>query len=211
MENKTPQIEPKNKPLKFFQPFNIILTLSFLSPLIVAFTITSLSFIFQNFKGLIYLGFVIAASLIREGIYIVNGGEPIQDKGDICTSIQYSKYGNSSFSSFVLAFTITYLSVPMFLNGTANLWIFIALLIYLIIDIYIKMYEKCIVYTSDLFLNICAGIFLGYLIVSMMSWGGSSKFLFFNEESSNKEFCTQPSTQTFKCKVYKDGQLVGSI
>jgi hypothetical protein len=44
-----------------------------------------------------------------------------------------------------------------------------------------------------------------------MSWGGSSKFLFFNEESSNKEFCTQPSTQTFKCKVYKDGQLVGSI
>jgi len=211
MENKTPQIEPKNKPLKFFQPFNIILTLSFLSPLIVAFTITSLSFIFQNFKGLIYLGFVIAASLIREGIYIVNGGEPIQDKGDICTSIQYSKYGNSSFSSFVLAFTITYLSVPMFLNGTANLWIFIALLIYLIIDIYIKMYEKCIVYTSDLFLNICAGIFLGYLIVSFMSWGGSSKFLFFNEESSNKEFCTQPSTQTFKCKVYKDGQLVGSI
>ena len=211
MDNKTPQIEPKNKPLKFFQPFNILLTMSFLSPLIVAVVITSLSFIFQNFKGLIYLGFTIAVCLLREGIYIANGAEPIQDKGDVCTSIQYSKYGNGSFSSFVLAFTITYLSVPMFLNETANLWIFIALLVYLFVDIYIKIYEKCVVYTSELFLNICAGIFLGYLIVSFMSWGGSSKFLFFNEQISNNENCSQPSTQTFKCKVYKDGELVGSI
>ena len=44
-----------------------------------------------------------------------------------------------------------------------------------------------------------------------MSWGGSSKFLFFNEQISNNETCSQPSTQTFKCKVYKDGELVGSI
>jgi len=210
MERK-PLIEPINKPLKFFQPFNILVTLSFLSPLIVAITITSLSFIFQNFKGLIYLAFTIAVSLIREGIYIANGASSIEDKGGICTSIQYSKYGNPSFSSFIIAFTIAYLSVPMFLNETANMWIFTALVCYLFIDIYIKMYEKCIVYTSDLFLNICAGIFCGYLVVSLMSWGGSSKYLFFNEQSSNKEICTQPSTQTFKCKVYKDGELVGSV
>jgi hypothetical protein len=60
-------------------------------------------------------------------------------------------------------------------------------------------------------LNVCAGLFCGYLIISLMSWGGSSKFLFFNEESRSREVCTQPSTQTFKCKVYKDGELVGNI
>ena len=164
-----------NKPLKIFQPFNILVTLSFLSPVIVTMVITSLSFIFQNFKGLIYLGFTIAVSLVREGIYMVNGAQPVVDKGGICTSIQYSKYGNSSFSSFIIAFTTTYLSAPMFLNGTANMWMFSALISYLFIDMYIKVYEKCILNTSELFLNICAGIFLGYLIVSMMSWGGSSK------------------------------------
>jgi len=208
---KNPILDPINKPLKFFQPFNLLVTISFLSPLIVVMLITSLSFIFQNFKGIIYLCFAIAVSLVREGIYIVNGAEPLEDKGEICTSIQYSKYGNPSFSSFIIAFTIAYLSVPMFLNGTANMWIFTALLCYLFVDIYIKFYEKCIIYTSDLFLNICAGIFCGYLFVSLMSWGGSSKYLFFNEQSSNKEVCTQPSTQTFKCKVYKDGELVGNV
>lgn len=201
----------KNTPLKIFQPFNIIVSMTFFSPLIVTILITSLSFIFQNFKGIIYLGFLIGFCLLREGIYYVNKSEQLTQDGSICDTIQYSKYGNSSFSSFVFAFTITYLSVPMFLNGTANLWIFAALLCYMFIDIYIKIYKKCIIYTSDLFLNICAGLFCGYLIISLMSWGGSSKFLFFNEESSNKEVCTQPSTQTFKCKVYKDGELVGSI
>lgn len=201
----------KNTPLKIFQPFNIIVSMTFFSPLIVTILITSLSFIFQNFKGIIYLGFLIGFCLLREGIYYVNKSEQLTQDGSICDTIQYSKYGNSSFSSFVFAFTITYLSVPMFLNGTANLWIFSALLCYMFIDIYIKIYKKCIIYTSDLFLNICAGLFCGYLIISLMSWGGSSKFLFFNEESSNKEVCTQPSTQTFKCKVYKDGELVGSI
>ena len=203
--------DTKNKPLKIFQPFNTIVSLTFFSPLIVAIIITSLSFIFQNFKGIIYLGFLIAFCLVREGIYFANGGLPLSDDGSICNSIQYSKYGNASFSSFVFAFTITYLSVPMFMNDTANLWIFTALLSYMFIDIYIKIYKKCVIYTSDLFLNVCAGIFSGYLIISLMNMGGSSKFLFFNEEASNKQICTQPSTQTFKCKVYKDGELVGGI
>jgi hypothetical protein len=203
--------DPKNKPLKVFQPFNILVSMVFFSPLIVAIIITSLSFIFQNFKGIIYLGFLIAFCLMREGIYKVNGGSQLTDDGTICSSVQYSMYGNSSFSSFVFAFTITYLCIPMFLNGTANLWIFSVLLSYMFIDIYIKIYKKCVIYTSDLFLNVCAGIFCGYLIISLMNWGGSSKFLFFNEESSNRQVCTQPSTQTFKCKVFKDGELVGAI
>jgi hypothetical protein len=203
--------DPRNKPLKIFQPFNILVSSAFFSPLIVAIVITSLSFVFQNFKGIIYLAFLIAFCLAREGIYYANGVKITNDAHDICNSIQYSLYGNTTFSSFVFAFTITYLSVPMFINETANLWIFILLLSYMFIDIYIKFYKKCIIHISDLFLNICGGIFCGYLIVSLMSWGGSSKFLFFNEETSNKAVCTQPSTQTFKCKVYKNGDLGGRI
>jgi hypothetical protein len=200
-----------NKPLKIFQPYNILVTIAFFSPLILIIIITSLSFVFQNFKGIIYLGFLLAFCVIREYIYYINGGLEAKDDGLICNAIQYSKYGNDTFSTFVFAFTISYVCVPMFQNGTANVLLFISLLAYMFFDMYIKIDKKCIVNTGKMFLNLCAGIFSGYFIVSLMNWGGSSKFLFFNEESSNKEVCTQPSTQTFKCKVYKDGQLVGNI
>jgi hypothetical protein len=43
------------EPLQLFQPFNLVVFLSFFSPIILAVSITSLSFMFQNFKGLIYL------------------------------------------------------------------------------------------------------------------------------------------------------------
>jgi hypothetical protein len=64
---------------------------------------------------------------------------------------------------------------------------------------------------GDLFLNVLLGVFSSALIVSLMWTGGSGKFLFFNEVSSNKEICSQPKEQTFKCNVFRDGTLVGSI
>ena len=36
-------------------------------------------------------------------------------------------------------------------------------------------------------------------------------YLYINEINSNKEVCSMPSKQQFKCKVYKDGALVGNI
>jgi hypothetical protein len=44
-----------------------------------------------------------------------------------------------------------------------------------------------------------------------MYTGGSGKYLFFNEVSSNKDICYQPSEQTFKCSLYKNGELISGI
>ena len=86
--------------------FSFIVFLSFYSPVILAVSVVSLSFIFQNFKGFIYLGFLLACCVIREFIYKWSGSNPSTSDGTICTSIQYSKYGNPAFSAFVFAFTI---------------------------------------------------------------------------------------------------------
>ena len=198
-------------PLQLFQPMNIIIFLSFFSPVILAVSITSLSFIFQNFKGLIYLGFLIAACVVRNYVYMVSGSTPVVNDRTICSSIQYSKYGNPTFSAFVFAFTIMYLSLPMFSNGAPNFWVFSSLISYFLIDTFIKIYKKCVVKMSDLFLNILLGVASSALIVTLMYTGGSGKYLFFNEVSSNKEICYQPKEQTFKCQVFKDGTLVGNI
>lgn len=209
--NFNPNSNTHSTPLMLFQPFSLIIFLSFYSPIILATSITSLSFIFQNFKGLIYLCFLIAACIVRMYMYKWSGASTIVNDGTICTSIQYSTYGNPAFSSFVFAFTIMYLSFPMFSNNAPNFWIFIALLVYFFMDMFIKLYKGCIINTGDLYLNILMGLTVSALIVTLMYTGGSGKYLFFNEVSSNKEICYQPKTQTFKCSVFKDGTLVGSI
>ena len=211
MSSINPAMKMGSEPLQLFQPMNIVVFLTFFSPIILAVSITSLSFIFQNFKGLIYLGFLLAVCIIRNYIYMLSGSPPIVNDRTICNSVQYSKYGNPTFSAFVFAFTIMYLSMPMFSNGAANLWIFVSLVAYACVDIFIKVYKNCIPKMGDLFLNVLMGLASGAAIVSLMYVGGSGKFLFFNEVSSNKDVCYKPKEQTFRCSVFKDGELVGSI
>jgi hypothetical protein len=200
-----------DSPLQLFQPMNIVVFFSFFSPIILATSITGMSFIFQNFKGLIYLGFLIGCCLVRSYVYMMSGANPIVNDKTICTSIQYSKYGNPTFSAFVFAFTIMYLSFPMFSNGSINFWVFISLITYFFMDIFIKIYKNCIIKTGDLFLNVLLGAASAALIVTMMYAGGSGKYLFFNEISSDKDVCYQPSKQTFRCKMFKDGKLISEI
>ena len=99
----------------------------------------------------------------------------------------------------------------MFSNGAPNFWVFFGLLVYFFIDLFIKIYKKCAIQTTDLILNILMGLSSSAIIVVLMYAGGSGKYLFFNEVSSNKEICSQPKTQTFRCNVFRDGELVGSI
>jgi hypothetical protein len=200
-----------NSPLLIYQPFNFIVFLSFYSPIILAIVMVSLSFIFQNFKGFIFLGFLIAISVFRNFIYMLNESPITQNDKTICTTIQYSKYGNSTFSAFVFAFTIMYLCIPMFSNGSVNYWIFSGLLVYFFADIFIKIYKGCIIKMSELCLNILTGLASSALIITLMYAGGSSKYLFFNETQSNKEVCSMPKNQTFKCNVYKNGELIGNL
>jgi hypothetical protein len=142
---------------------------------------------------------------------MLGGSTSIQSDKTICTSVQYSKYGNATFSAFVFAFTIMYLSIPMFINNSVNYWVFSGLIIYFFLDIFIKMYKGCVIKAGELFLNILTGLVSSAVIVISMYGGGSSKYLFFNETQSNKEVCTMPKNQTFKCNVYKNGELIGNL
>jgi len=209
----------QEEPLKLFQPMNMIIFLSFYSPIILAIGVTGMSFIFQNFKGLIYLGFLIGCCIVRNYVYAMSVSSPKKatdtamkgGSSDICNSIQFSKYGNPTFSSFVFSFTIMYLSLPMFSNGAPNYWIFSSLVSYFLVDMFIKLYKNCIVKIGDLFLNILLGAASAALIITMMYSGGSGKYLFFNEVSSDKEICYQPKEQTFRCSLYKNGELISGI
>jgi len=198
-------------PLKLSQPFNIIVFISFLSPIILAMIMVSLSFIFQNFKGFIYLGFLLIFCVIRNYVYFLYQASPTVNDGTICTSIEYSKYGNNTFSTFVFAFTTAYLTLPMFINNTLNLWVFTGLVVSFFLDIFLKLYKKCVVQSGDILINALFGVASACVIVTLMYSGGSNRFLFYNEIASNKESCSVAKNQTFKCSVYKNGELIGNV
>jgi hypothetical protein len=197
----------KYSSLNLFEPFNLVVFIAIYSPVILVSCIVGMSFAFQNFKGFIYLGFLIGSCIIRN---LFMSRDTINEDS-ICNVVKYTTNGNSTFSSFVFAFTITYLSIPMFSNGDPNFWIFTVIISYFFLDLFIKAYKKCIINTGEIFVSILSGTALSALIVSLMYAGGSGKYLFFNEVSSSKELCYKPKNQTFKCSVYKNGELVGNI
>ena len=128
-----------------------------------------------------------------------------------CNFIRYSKFCNTTFSIFVLAFTITYLAIPMFQRSSINIAIFSLLLFYLFIDIGNKVLRGCIDINLDmpyLLLDLCIGTLFATTIVMLMQLGGSDKYLFFSDLQNNSVVCSRPKKQTLKCAVYKNGQLV---
>ena len=221
-ERNTAPIEPtnlnagtrNNSPLNAYTPYGILLLLTTYSPIIIVASIVLVTLVSQNFNGIIYLSYLIASLLFRTFIYyIIPGSKPVVNDGTVCTSIVYSPYGNATFSIFVFIFTLCYLFVPMYLFGTINYWLFAVLIFYCILDIGIKAHLGC--YKNEdiqIFVNALAGGFMALSIVLAMSSNSTaSQYLINNVLNSNKDICTMPSKQTFKCNVYKNGDLIGSV
>ncbi len=63
-------------------------------------------------------------------------------------------------------------------------------------------------------MGLVLGMAIGLLIGTgwfFLWWGSGHKdLLFYNELISNNVVCNRPAKQTFKCQVYKGGELVSS-
>ena len=201
-----------NAALDFFSPMSIVVWLTVFSPIIISLSILLLSLVFQNFKGLLYLGLLLLCCVLRAWGYSVFGIQKFEDNRGApdCKRVKYNNYGNNAFSTFVFAFTFMYLGLPMFSTGYINYWIVVPRLVYWFLDIFMKVGRGC-ASAIDLFGNAVLGAACSSMFVTIMYASGIGDWLIFNETSSNKEMCYQPNEQTFKCSVYKDGTLVGTV
>jgi hypothetical protein len=195
-------------------PINIVVYFAFFSSIILpSFIIFAALFCSSILKGILYLIILVFFCFLRSYFYSFGGGNPLLQDNTICTSIKNSKYGNSSFSAFVFSFTIMYFLTPMYFYNSLNYELILGLVFYFVLNYSIRTYFKCSINTFDLIKNIIIGglcAFFTILLLSNQSLN-TSKYLFFNEISSNKEVCSMPSTQTFKCNMYKNGEMIGSL
>uniref|UniRef100_A0A6C0BAV4 Uncharacterized protein n=1 Tax=viral metagenome TaxID=1070528 RepID=A0A6C0BAV4_9ZZZZ len=189
-------------------PMNIIEFLVFYSPIVLASIILILPTAVGSPKGAIYLALLLGICFLRIFIFQLFNLDPYANDGTVCTMTKYGEYGNSYISVFVISFTLMYLCMPMIINSAANYMVIALLLLYLFVTIGILFYRNCIKSKPQVFINVLLGACMGALIPAFFYMGESQRYLFFNEISNNKDVCSMPSKQTFKCNVYKNGQLI---
>ena len=206
---------------------NMINSLSFYSPIIICVSVIVFSIFTSSIeKAFVFFVWIFIITFIR--IIVFKGLKSNQDSSlreeipAICltglSEIFIPK--DVTYSTYVLTFAMMYFIMPMIMVSIQNkvniinfgvLGFFLA---YIALDLFIKKSRACIpAFFSVLVIgDILSGIFLGAVISGLIMYGSSLKgYLYINEINSNKEVCSMPSKQQFRCNVYKDGTLVGNL
>jgi len=192
----------------------ILERLSLYSPLIVI-TSVFMSSIFTSeiIKGIVYLFFVMVIVLLRHTALnpnnMGNGASGILSLPGIKCNMGLNKYGDDSFlGTYILMFTMMYICMPMFLINDINWFLLALFIVYLVADYYAKDANAC--YKNGVtmvFANGLIGALFG-IIISTIIYSYQNDWSFVNVVSSNKEVCSMKSEQTFRCGVYKNGELL---
>lgn len=185
-----------------------------LSPLLLGFFLVMSSIFNQNIRGLVYLGGVLIACVVNMFFMnmIKSGSDPA--RSPLCDFVDLpfnmNNYNSPALSSLFIAFTIAYLALPMKFNNNINYTILAALLGIFVMDAITKISNKCTTPVGAL-LGTLVGLVFGGLWYSLFHATGNDSLLFFDEVASNGVVCSRPARQTFKCAVYRNGELVQQL
>jgi hypothetical protein len=190
----------------------MIQLVSALAPLLVGSFFIMLSLLNQNVKGIVYLAGAVLATVLN--IFVMNQiGSPVApDASMLCNLVELpylTKFNSPSPSALFIAFTFAYVFLPMRYNNQMNYPVIITLLCLLALDSISKIKGKCTTAGGSV-LGSLLGFVFGALWYSLFHGMGYDSLLYFDEMDSNNVVCSKPSKQTFKCSVYKNGELVSS-
>jgi hypothetical protein len=209
----------------FNTTMNIFNSLSFYSPIIICVSIVVFSMFTSTIeKAFVFFIWIFIITFIRIIVFkgLSSGKEQFDEIPNICltglSEIFIPK--DVTYSVYILTFTMMYFIVPMIMVSAQNninamnygvLSFFIG---YIVLDVFIKSSLSCVpgFFSKNIIGNVLSGCFLGGVIAGLIMYGSNLKsYLYINEINTNKEVCSMPSKQQFKCRVFKDGTLVGNL
>lgn len=193
---------------------NLFQFISVISPFLLGFFFIMTSIFNQDIKAFVYLGGLLLATIVNVFLMNIIKQETQDNKKPICDLINMpfgmSFYNAPALNSMYIAFTMAYLFLPMFANNEINYGLISFIFILFIIDAVNKVMNYCTNY-----IGVITGLFVGLLMGSVwytiFKSSGNSNLLYFEEVSSNKVYCSKPKKQTFKCSVYKNGELIKTL
>ena len=175
------------------------------------------SFINQDVKGMFWMLFVIVGLFLIVIVIKTFKGNQISNFKDTTMLPLFSTFYNTcSTSSFLISFTFMYLFLPMLYVNNINYSVIFIFLFFYFYDVLGRKY----IMSSDnsesnfngigTFVGTISGITYGIFAVWLLSSAGD-KFMYFTPTASNKEYCSRPKNQQFKCNVYKNGEIISTL
>ena len=193
---------------------NIFQFISALTPLLLIFFMVMISIFNQDLKGLVYLAGILIVSVVN--IFLLNLIKSQRDpnSGASCNifnlPFNMTNYNVPSLNSVLISFTIAYLFLPMIASNQMNYALIAVLLSVFAIDAVSKIMNKCTTAGGVIF-GLLTGSLFGSLWYTLFHSTGYNSLLYFDEVVSNKVYCSRPKKQTFKCAVYKNGELIKTL
>jgi len=193
---------------------NLFQFISALLPTLLIFFMVMISIFNQDIKGLVYLAGILITSVIN--IFLLNTIKSQKDDNSSASCNMFNlpfnmnNYNVPSLNSVLIAFTIAYLLLPMQASNQMNYVIIVALLSIFVIDAISKIMNKCTT-IAGVIIGLLTGLLSGSLWYVLFHSTGLNSLLYFDEVVSNKTYCSRPKKQTFKCAVYKNGELIKTL
>jgi len=185
-----------------------IITLS--GPYFIVLLFIMISIINSNIKGFIYFfGLIIVYGLVA----VVQRALPnntIKDRQAICSLFDKYVKIHPSFISALYAYTIAYMLFPMIMYHVYNIKLITILLVCYVIDTIIRTSYNC-TNKMAIILGTCLGIAVALSWGYMLKETNNKALLYYDDLVSNKQSCSRPSNEQFKCSVFQNGELLQTI
>ena len=171
-----------------------------------------LTFFNNNLKGITYfIGIIILFIITNTFSFVYNqmSTNTIEKSNIICRFFGPERAHlppGISVGTLVYVYTLCYLLIPMIYYNMFNILLIITFLLLIGCDFIVSRHFKCsdnVGWVISLSIGIVVGITWAFFVISM-----NNKLLYHVDYVSDKTACSMPDKQTFKCELYKDGQLI---
>ena len=189
---------------------NVLQFFSFISPTLLVFFMFMSSLFNQNLKGIVYISGLLICSIINIVFMNLVGSGRDENEAFSCSIFDIplvSQFNSPYPSCMIIAFTIAYLALPMKYNKQMNYIVLAFLMSLLVVDMLTKVQNKCTTYPGSV-MGALVGFIFGTLWYIIFHGLGFDSLLYFDELRSDNVICSRPTKQTFKCSVYKNGELL---
>ena len=178
----------------------------------------SLSVINKDIRGIIWLSGALISTTISHfaSKILIPTEEQICWDGDVRPEYSMREKTSPALSSNIISYTISYLLFPMLSVKKINTVVIVALVLFFVLDGYTKVrgpskLEQCATKAMDVIIIGLIGLLFGYLWYKFLEQTGNERMFYFNEFLGNNAVCKKPSKSQYKCRVYKNGELITNI
>lgn len=189
---------------------NLFTLIAALYPLfIISFLFIASLFNSNIVKGIVYLGGIVVCIVLSVLVGKFFNDPREGDASLACNmlSIPGGLFRIPSIPTVVTTFTFIYLLIPMIESSQLNPMMIILQIILIGLNISYQINNNCSTLLG-LILSMIFGSLLAVFWFSIFWISNQKDLLFYNEILSNNVVCSRPQKQTFKCTVYKNGEII---